>query len=216
MTIPLNAFGQRGEQYEASDMSLALGAWRLYHQVIVGRGVGLPVPCLPKDAFFSKATTGIASRKSEGNAVVITARQVVEIQQCMSGSSPTAPQAKTERERYHIGAVWHGNWYERADAGRFGSPEKLNHFACISFRNQVATTFTLAPITSKERSSVTGNVMLPPGTIPCGEFCTCYILYRIKLRASRQTLDMHFKYRATLHREHVQEMRTRMNQDVSA
>ena len=141
----------------------------------------------------------------------IPIKQIIELQQSLSCSAPTAPQAGTEREHFHVGAVWHGNWLENADRGRFGSPEKRKHNACISQRNQPATFFMLAPITSQEKQTE-DVVVLPAGTIPGGELCTSYVLFRWRLAARRKTLEDAFTYKATLPPQYIQEIRTRMKE----
>lgn len=140
----------------------------------------------------------------------ISTRQIIALQEWLSGSAPAAPKAETEREQFHVGAVWYGNWLDDADQGRFGTPEKRKHNACISTRNQMATSFTLAPIT-KQKKPAKDTVTLPAGTTPGGEFCVSYVLFRLKLAARKETLQKAFDYKATLPSRYIQEIRTRMN-----
>ncbi len=142
--------------------------------------------------------------------MTISTRQIIELQEWISGSAPASPKAETERERFHIGAIWYGNWLDDADRGSFGTPDKRNHNACISIRNQVASFFTLAPIT-KQMKTAKNTVALPAGTIPGGEFCVSYVLFRFKLAARRETLKRMFIYKTSLPPQYIQEIRTRMN-----
>ena len=142
--------------------------------------------------------------------MAITLKQIADLQAALLGAgSAVVAESAAARERYHVGAVWYGNWLSDADRGRFGSPEKPRHNAAVTRRSYQDAFFTLAPITSKDsEAQVTRGVavFLPRGMIPHGEFTDSYVLARLRLRASRDTLDTKFTYRVNLPADYVQKM----------
>jgi len=136
----------------------------------------------------------------------ITRKEIESLLDALRGTTPTAPRARTEPEKYHVGAVWSGNWFRHADKGKFGSSKKPRHFACVMKRpGSPVRFFTLAPITSKRHRK--NAVFLPAGVIPGTQFTASWILPRVKLRASRTTLDTKFEYTVNLPATYVKEMR---------
>ena len=92
----------------------------------------------------------------------------------LRGETKGSPVEK-DNERFHVGCVWYGNWYEDADSGRFGWKEKPNHNAGIARRSERhQKTYTLSPITSKRKTGK--SIVLPRGTIPGNAFVVSYIL----------------------------------------
>ncbi len=116
-----------------------------------------------------------------------------------------APTGNPE-QRYHVGAVWYGNWWEKADGGRFGSEKKPRHNACLKRRSKCKSYFTFAPITSEKRKGA-DILVLREGTIPGGECCVSYLLAKFKLIAQRRTLDEHFEHKCNLSSDIVQAMK---------
>lgn len=140
----------------------------------------------------------------------ITLNKALELQAILRGES-IVTQAEDASGRLHVGAVWFGDWFNRREPVIFGSPEKPNHNAAISRRDRQKQRLTLAPITSIPRSHCA--IMLPRGTIPAtGKFVPSYLLPRIRLRASSQTLGEHFEYRCQLPSGIVQQMVQMMNE----
>lgn len=114
--------------------------------------------------------------------------------------------------RWHVGAVWFGDWYhthlrQPGDRGRFGSPQKIRHFAVIHkrFRHKNPSSVGLHPVTSQPKNA---SLHLPPGTLPdAGKFTDSYILYKIHLIMTHKTLETGpFDYRCTLAPETTQEL----------
>ncbi len=108
-----------------------------------------------------------------------------------------APESGNPNQCYHVGAVWYGDWRKDDDQGGFGTFGSPKHNACIMSRNKRMLFFTLAPITS-ERKTGAGVVELLPGTIPGGKYCASYLLAKLKLFASRNTLRQYFIYKCNL------------------
>lgn len=138
-------------------------------------------------------------------AMRITQDVLRELQAALAGGV-AARAAPPGDQRYHVGAIWHGNWHDYADRGSFGSPEKPNHYACIARRNDHLTRFTLHPITSI-RHDGPDVLVLPRGRIPSNQFVCSYLLTRIKLVATRETLDTRFRYTCSLTPPEVQSMK---------
>jgi len=139
----------------------------------------------------------------------ITQENVQSLLDALRGTTPPAP--REERRRYHVGAVWFGDWFTKADKGRFGSTKSPKHFAAVLQRNPKKTRFTLKPITSKTNKDA---VVLPPGLLPgATKFTVSYLLFRITLQATRRTLDTHFEYRCTLPNEYISKAKETCHHD---
>ncbi len=142
----------------------------------------------------------------------ITMSQIDQLKSALSGGKlPEGDITQKIENRYHVGAVWFGDWLRKADRGRFGWKEKPRHFACIFRRNKPKTWFTLCPITSKRKKAPVA-VHLPRGTIPGGRFVPSYILVRFKLRAKCQTLNEHFDFKCNLSQHYIGQMKDFANQ----
>ena len=137
----------------------------------------------------------------------ITLRQVHNLEAALRGESvERAAQFSNPNQRYHVGAVWYGNWWEKADGGHFGSKKKPRHNACVKRRSKCKSHFTFAPITSEKRKGA-DFLVLREGTIPGGECCTSYLLVKFKLIAQRRTLDQYFEHKCNLSADIVQAMK---------
>jgi len=144
--------------------------------------------------------------------MAVSVKMILDLQMCMRGEAPSCVQADTEDKTYHVGALWYGDWRDNAEGGaRFGSDKKSKHFAAITKRWKESSFYRLAPITSQKRGK--DAVVLPSGTIYGGKLTESYLLYQIKLRASRKRLGSSFEYKAQLPARYVQEMKTRMHND---
>ena len=139
----------------------------------------------------------------------ITEREIKNLLDALRGATPAAP--REEQRKYHADAVWYGDWFRKADVGRFGSEKKPKHFAAIMSRSKPESRFTLAPITSLKSDAA---VVLPAGLLPgATKLTVSFMLIKIKLQASRETLDTYFQYRCSLSPEYVQQAKERIRDD---
>lgn len=110
--------------------------------------------------------------------------------------------------RFDFGAVWHGNFYRKAEKGKFGSPTKSDHFAMIRENIQVMnkpgrslSPFTSEPIEAKD------VLVLPPGGLGTLIQKKSYLLLYWTLLVTRKSLYEEFKFIQMLQPEYIREAR---------
>ena len=115
---------------------------------------------------------------------------------------------KKKFSRFDFGAVWHGNYYCKAEKGKFGSPTKPDHFAMIRENIQVVNKpgRVLSPITS-EPIEAKDVFVLPPGSLDTLIQKKSYILLYLTLLVTRRTLNKEFKFIQMLQPEYIREAR---------
>ena len=139
----------------------------------------------------------------------ITAQMLDDLGNALRGA-PACFVAEDEAERFHVGAVWHGDWRHNDGERSFGTEEKPKHNAAIARKNKPRTIFRLCPITSRRRGK-RHALRLPAGMVPGGKYTESYLLARIQLIARRDTLSGRFSYKCSLPADVVRSMKELMS-----
>jgi hypothetical protein len=144
-----------------------------------------------------------------GECMRITAQVLDDLENALKGGA-TCSVAEEEAERFHVGAVWYGDWRHSDGERSFGTEEKPKHNATIARKNKPRTIFRLCPITSRRRGKKQA-LRLPAGMVPGGKYTESYLLTRIQLIARRDTLSGRFFYKCSLPADVVGNMRELMS-----